>query len=174
MMMTVQCAVCGKDKQIQACHLKRTKQPTCSRHCNGILRGQEWKQHAHKGRAAWTAKSEASYREKMSGENNPSWNGGSYIEPEKGYRMVRLPNHHRARANGYVLEHIVVAEQILGRRLKADEEVHHKDHDRSNNEPSNLKIYDSHLEHWTVEHLTDVHAARDAAASRKRSARAPR
>jgi len=105
----------------------------------------------------------------MKGENNPSWKGGSYIEPEKGYRMFRLPNHHRARANGYVLEHIVVVETILGRRLKPTEEVHHKDRDRANNSPDNLQVYDSHLEHWTVEHLSAVHAARDAAASRKRA-----
>lgn len=128
------------------------------------------KQHAHKGRAAWTAESEASFKEKMSGENNPAWNGGSYIEPEKGYRMIRMPDHPRARANGYVLEHILVAEKILGRPLNPDEEVHHRDHVRANNEPDNLRIYDSHLEHWTIEHLSAVHAARDAAVSRKRAA----
>jgi hypothetical protein len=53
-----------------------------------------------------------------------------------------------------VLEHIVVAEKMLGRRLRPNEEVHHKDHDRANNDPDNLQVYDSHLEHWTVEHLT--------------------
>lgn len=104
----------------------------------------------------------------MRGENNPAWKGGSYIEPEKGYRMIRQPEHHRARANGYVLEHIVIAEKILGRRLKPNEEVHHKDRDRANNDPTNLQVYDSHLEHWTVEHLSAVHAARDAAVSRRR------
>jgi len=109
----------------------------------------------------------------LAGENNPSWKGGSYIEPEKGYRMIRMPEHHRARANGYVLEHIVVAETVLGRRLKPNEEVHHKDRDRANNDPANLQIYDSHLEHWTVEHLSAVHAARDAAVSRRRKGSAP-
>lgn len=154
--------------------LRRTKRPTCSRHCNGILRSTELVKHSHKGRAAWTAAAEASFREKMSGENNPAWKGGSYIEPEKGYRMIRMPNHPRARANGYVLEHLIVAEKILGRPLRVNEEVHHRDRDRANNDPANLRIYDSHLEHWTVEHLTDVHAARDAAASRRRAASARR
>lgn len=111
---------------------------------------------------------------KMAGENNPSWKGGSYIEPAKGYRLIRMPDHPRARANGYVLEHIVVAEKVLGRRLRPNEEVHHRDRDRANNEPDNLRVYDSHLEHWTIEHLTEVHAARDAAASRKRAASARR
>jgi len=112
--------------------------------------------------------------ESMMGENNPAWRGGSYIEPEKGYRMIRMPDHPRARQNGYVLEHIVVAERKLGRRLKPNEEVHHRDRDRANNDPDNLKVYDSHLEHWTAEHMTDVHAARDAAFSRRRAASARR
>lgn len=112
--------------------------------------------------------------ESMMGENNPSWKGGTYIEPEKGYRMVRKPDHPRARANGYVLEHILVAETILGRPLKANEEVHHIDRDRANNSPDNLRIFDSHLEHWTTEHLGAVHAARAAAVSRRRAASARR
>jgi hypothetical protein len=102
---------------------------------------------------------------KLQGENNPAWLGGTYIEPEKGYRMVRRPSHHRARQNGYVLEHLLVAENVLGRRLRRGEEVHHIDGDKLNNHPSNLKVYASHREHWVTEHLEDVHAARDAAAS---------
>jgi hypothetical protein len=104
----------------------------------------------------------------MKGENNPAWKGGSYIEPEKGYRMIRMPSHHRARANGYVLEHIIIAEQILGRRLKPNEEIHHRDRDRANNDPNNLQVYDSHLEHWTIEHLADIQRARHAAVLRAR------
>ena len=102
-------------------------------------------------------------------ENNPAWTGGRYIEPDKGYVMIRQPNHPRARKNGYVLEHILVAEKMLGRPLTATEEVHHKDLNRANNEPSNLKIYANHLEHWMDEHYPTVAAARDAASSRKRS-----
>jgi hypothetical protein len=32
--------------------------------------------------------------------------------------MIRQPNHHRARQNGYILEHILVAEKMIGRRLR--------------------------------------------------------
>lgn len=52
--------------------------------------------------------------------------------------------------NGYVeitmgehkgrLEHIVVMEDIIGRRLYSNECVHHIDHNRSNNAPENLVL----------------------------------
>lgn len=37
-------------------------------------------------------------------------------------------------------EHRLVMSEMLGRELKKEEEVHHKDHDKKNNDPSNLKI----------------------------------
>jgi hypothetical protein len=40
------------------------------------------------------------------------------------------------------LEHIVVAEKEAGRKLLPNEVVHHKDEDRQNNAPENLKIMD--------------------------------
>ena len=98
---------------------------------------------------------------KLYRERNPSWKGGSYIEPEKGYRMIRMPEHPRARTNGYVLEHILVAEKMLGRALKKGEVIHHLNHNRSDNRPENLKVYASHKEHWMEHHYHDVQNARD-------------
>lgn len=99
-------------------------------------------------------------------ENNPAWKGGRYLEPDKGYVMILNRQHPRARQNGYVCEHILVAEKMLGRPLLPGEEVHHKNRDRADNRPENLKVYASHLEHWMEEHYETVAAARDAAASR--------
>lgn len=64
-----------------------------------------------------------------------------------GYKYVYLPNHHRANSSGIVYEHIIVAEQILGRELKDDEVVHHIDGNRSNNDPSNLMVFQTLADH---------------------------
>lgn len=106
---------------------------------------------------------------KLARENNPAWKGGSYIEPDKGYRMILMRDHPRARANGYVLEHILVMEKKLGRLLEPEEEVHHRNHIKTDNRPDNLIVYKTHLEHWMTEHYSDVASARDAANSRKSS-----
>jgi len=61
-----------------------------------------------------------------------------------GYRVIYLPAHHRAMTNsnwlGYVYEHIVVAEDCLGRKISNTEVVHHLNGDRSNNKKENLLV----------------------------------
>jgi len=48
--------------------------------------------------------------------------------------MARGGSHH------CVQEHRYVMAQILGRPLRQDEQVHHRDGDRSNNTPTNLEL----------------------------------
>ena len=43
--------------------------------------------------------------------------------------------------------HRVVAEQILGRPLRKGEVVHHIDGDKRNNDPSNIRVFESQAEH---------------------------
>src|SRR5687767_5261230 len=74
--VTVLCAVCQKPKIIPYAWFKRVKRPTCSRQCNGKLRGEALLPHSHKGRAGWTAQSRESCQRKMTGDRNPAWKGG--------------------------------------------------------------------------------------------------
>ena len=81
-----------------------------------------------------------------SGKENPNWKGGRRLRSD-GYIFVLKKEHPRAYKDGTVLEHIVIAEETLGRPLKyygkrhPDNEVpHHIDDNKSNNNPENLYI----------------------------------
>jgi hypothetical protein len=75
----------------------------------------------------------------MSG--NPMWKGGR-IRTKSGYIMIRTLDHPRAgRNNGYVFEHILVMEDILGRQLEDGETVHHKNGVKDDNRKKNLELW---------------------------------
>lgn len=89
-----------------------------------------------------TAKGNAN---RPTGEDSPSWKGGiSYMG---NYRGIYKPDHPRAYSNGYVYEHILVAEAKLGRPLAPSECVHHIDLDKTNNHPDNIQVFASDSEH---------------------------
>ena len=79
------------------------------------------------------------------GINHPSYKSGSYIT-EYGYRVIFTRGHPRAR-KGYVFEHILVMEKHLGRYISRNEYIHHKDHNRLNNNIDNLVLCSSIKEH---------------------------
>lgn len=68
------------------------------------------------------------------------------------YVDLFLPEHHKARSSGNVHEHIVVAEEKLGRKLKEEEVVHHEDEDKSNNSPNNLLVFKTKADHSRYHH----------------------
>lgn len=105
----------------------------------------------------------------MRGDRNPNWKGGRVVH-KKGYIMVRLLGHHRANPNGYVMEHIIVAEEKIGRRLEKGEQVHHIDHNKANNHPDNLAVMTA-SEHYYIHH---GHKKGKSIRARKQGVRLPR
>jgi len=79
---------------------------------------------------------------------------GGVIE-HKGYTCIYKPEHPRAKTNGYVREHILVAEEMLGRPLDGEEVVHHINGDKADNRPENLEIFPTHAEHVRHHNRTD-------------------
>lgn len=84
------------------------------------------------------------------GSKNPAWKGGRRVRPD-GYVMVWTPEGER-------LEHQIVMEKHLGRRLKPGEVVHHRDGNKQNNRVKNLELttQSKHIR----EHLPAMHKAR--------------
>lgn len=64
-----------------------------------------------------------------------------------GYIEIYFPEHHSAKNHGFVYEHIVVAEKILGRNLKEGEVVHHINQKRTDNSPKNLMVFKTKEDH---------------------------
>ena len=79
-------------------------------------------------------------------EKNYFWQGG-YAVDEDGYILEHCPDHPQATAGGYVRQHRLVMEKILGRYLTPEEVVDHKNRDTSDNDPGNLELYASNAEH---------------------------
>lgn len=77
------------------------------------------------------------------------FNGG-VAKHSKGYTLIKNPSHHRADTRGYVFEHILVIEEVLGRQLTGNECVHHKDENKNNNAPYNLQLCRDNAEHRRI------------------------
>ena len=88
------------------------------------------------------------------GKEHPMWKGGRKRHSE-GYWLISNPKHHRANNNGYVLEHILVAEKFLGRDIKSNEIIHHINYDVSDNSPYNLYLCQNPSEHKKIHRDTD-------------------
>jgi hypothetical protein len=80
-----------------------------------------------------------------SGANHPCWKGGRHLT-KKGYIIVFSPYHPFAN-NRYVLEHRLICEKLLGRFLEPEERVHHIDFNRANNNPDNLIVFETPIDH---------------------------
>jgi len=79
------------------------------------------------------------------GLNNPNWKGGKRLHPD-GYVLIWKPDHPRANKN-YVMEHILITEEVLGKLLPEGAVVHHVNENRSDNRKENLVICKNNAYH---------------------------
>lgn len=86
------------------------------------------------------------------GPKNNWWKGGR-TKTAHGYILVKINGHHLADCRGYVYEHRLIAEQVLGRELRPGEVVHHRNGDKADNSPINLLVCPSKGHHF-VHHRT--------------------
>ncbi len=68
--------------------------------------------------------------------NHHAWKGGVFSD--NGYRRVNKYKVNGKRA--MPMQHVLIMEQHIGRKLQEGEVVHHIDRDRSNNDLSNLQL----------------------------------
>lgn len=81
--------------------------------------------------------------ERQLGHKNAMWKGGETVTSHAGGGYIKelCPEHPRADAGGYVMQHRLVMERTIGRRLKPSERVHHKNGIRDDNRPENLELW---------------------------------
>jgi HNH endonuclease len=101
-------------------------------------------------------------------DKNYFWQGG-YAVDEDGYILEHRPDHPQATTGGYVRQHRLVMEKVLGRYLTPEEVVDHKNRDTSDNDPGNLELYPSNAAHLAAT-LTGVKLPREERERLKREA----
>jgi hypothetical protein len=115
------CQNCKKPFRVEQKELRRGNGLYCGRRCASSVK-------------SWAHMS----KRNNYGPNNYAWKGGRTLHA-KGYIYAYAPDHPRA-SNGYVFEHILVAEKKLGRYLLPGETPHHKNFIKDDNRPENIEI----------------------------------
>ena len=104
-------------------------------------------------------------RGQPAGKHLPS---GGRMTDKDGYTLLRATDHPHTNSGGYVRQHRLVMEGVLGRYLLPKEVVHHRDGDKSNNAISNLELYASNGAHKREDMLGNSWALGDVGNPKRR------
>lgn len=142
--------VCGVSDGTIAYYIRKYKIPTRKGADRATEKLRRRLSDVHRGRPAWNSGMAGNYEKWIRrGSKAPGYRGGVSEHGHRGYRKILCPDHPNADASGYVFEHRLVCERLLGRYLTEDEIVHHRDSNRMNNDPSNLFIFHGHSTHYS-------------------------
>lgn len=122
------CDECGKEFKRYLCMIE-SQRNFCSSECSSK---------SQRGRTG----NQASY-----------WRGGRH-KSKKGYVLIYKPKHYPfAKKRKYVREHRLIMEKAIGRYLRQEEVVHHKNGIKDDNRIENLLLFNDDLEHRGYEAL---------------------
>jgi len=94
-------------------------------------------------------------RTKNMREKNPSWVGGRHIDAN-GYSRILKPDWYEGGQSDYALEHVIIYCQAHHlTRIPEGHVVHHRDFNKLNNHPSNLKLLTDY-EHGKIHNAASV------------------
>lgn len=176
MIFEFDCEVCGT-------HVRRRRSPAntpkpprfCSQRCNGAARKGTGRgpSETHTFRCETCGRACSVYRSPsapaprfcsvqctgsaQAGAGNPAFSGGWHHDLA-GYVRILMPDHPQADSRGYLYEHRFVMEKVLGRRLNAEEVVHHRNRIRDDNRVENLQLLPSHSAHMKLHREEDRRA----------------
>lgn len=142
------CPACGEEVRAIS-HRTGTFQTFCNRACRVAWTRGENHPRYHPERVCAVCRthlrdarlrfcSRKCYGTTIRGSDHPNYVG--QVRHANGYVRIYQPGHPMAGSDGYVLEHRLVMARVLGRDLLPEEQVHHKNHDRTDNAPENLTM----------------------------------
>jgi YHS domain-containing protein len=139
MKLKIKCDWCGAEFERLECQIKGKKHLFCSRKCLADFSNKSKNPDGYSKLKDYTGMSQnmTAINERM----NPTRMTMETRTKLRDYHLALPAERTKTYAKRYSRhEHVVVAEEILGRKLRADEVVHHIDENIRNNEPSNLAV----------------------------------
>jgi hypothetical protein len=92
------------------------------------------------------------------GDRHNGWKGGR-IKTTLGYIYIYKPNHPSSTLDGYVLEHILLAEKAIGHSLSDKNQIHHANNIPDDNRNSNIVICQDDAYHKLLHQRQRAHNA---------------